>query len=85
MPCFFRAPLLLLAVFTLGLLQSLYVYFVPSVFNQVAVPEILGTLKANTARSQWLYGATGTSSSVATKSLATIDKLLTSSGIRDDW
>jgi len=66
-----------------SLLSFLLLYKSPNA--QVAVPEILGTLKSNTARSQWLYGATGTSSSVATKSLATIDKLLTSSGIRDDW
>ena len=53
--------------------------------SQVTVPEILATIKSNTARSQWLYGSSASSSSVVTKCLANIDRLLTSSGIRDDW
>ena len=42
-------------------------------------------IKGNTARAQWLYASTLESSSVVTKVLANIDRLLTSSGIRDDW
>jgi len=51
----------------------------------VEVPEILASFKSNTARSQWLYSSNSSSSSIMTKIIATVDRLLTSSGIRDDW
>ena len=49
------------------------------------VPDIQRCLKGNTARAHWLYASSLESSSVVTKVLAKIDRLLTSSGIRDDW
>lgn len=53
--------------------------------KDIEVPEILASFKSNTARSQWLYSSNSSSSSVLTKIISVVDRLLTSSGIRDDW